>query len=199
MFKLSINFFKVIRENVPQMLSTPIRLSIIKALTLPFRMMYTEFVAKKKELFYKASYNGSSIYLQNALNDKFDPTDRGITLEDAFYDQTHLFLKSELQPDLIAYRKWNATDNFVTGAFCFKDGVIYESNSTPNINNVPGVDPEWDPTPEEITYLRMKSNFRGSMNFTVIVPPTVVFSETEMKALIKYYIPAGFGFSIRIS
>lgn len=198
MFKLSINFYKIIKENLPKPLHQTIRLSRIKALTKPFRMMYAEFVAKKNDLFYKASFNGSWVYLETALNDKFDRVNRGITLNDTAVPRVWIYKKSELKPAIVAYMKWNSITDFVSGKFCLYNGVIYQSNSTPNVGNIPDVDPQWDATTKPVAYIYRKSNYTGSMNFSVLVPSSVVFDETEMRSLIKYYLPAGYGFSIKV-
>lgn len=159
--------------------------------------MYAEFVAKRAEYTYKCRFNGEVIYLETALNDRFDPVNRAIYITDAVYDKVYIYKKSELKPAIIAYRKWNAATSFAAGKFCFYNGLIYSANATA-LNKVPGIDPEWDLEPtKDAPILRKKANYNGGISFWVMVPVALVFSTEEMTALVNYYKLAGRGFEIK--
>lgn len=197
MFDFRVNILGVIKNNLPSFLWIGWNIDIFKVMAKPFRQIYHEFKVQKDDLIYKSIFNGEVIYLETALNDKFDNENRGITITDAFYQKLYIYMKSESKPPLILYRKWNSTIDFVTGKFCFYQGLIYESNTTPNVNKIPGIAAEWTLTTRKAPILRMKANFNGEIHFWVNVPSTVTFSENEMKALINYYKMAGLGYVIR--
>ncbi|WP_317899414.1 hypothetical protein [Aurantibacillus circumpalustris] len=186
------------KENILRYLITPIRLNRLKALIKPLEIMYAEFTALRAEYTYKCRFNGSVVYLETALNDRFDSINRGIYITLANHAKLYIYKVSELKPPLILYRKWNAATSFATGKFCFYQGDIYEANATA-LNKVPGVDPEWDIRPaRKAPILRKKANYNGLVAFYVYVPAAVVFAEWEMKSLINYYKLAGRGYQIII-
>lgn len=197
MYNYLINFLKVINENLPVQLRAPIRLSRLQVWAKPFKVMYGEFLAKKADLDYRCNFSGQKIYLETALNDRFDPINRGITITDAFYDEVFIYKKSESRPPLILYRKWNSTTTWPIGSFCVYSGHVYTAN-TANTNKVPGTDPQWTLTARKVPILRMKENYNGSTAFYVNVPSSVTFNQAEMTSLIKYYKLAGPGFQIKI-
>lgn len=198
MFNYKINFLKVIKENLPLMLHTPRRLNRLRAAAKPFKEIYKNFKAAKDDALYKCTFNGSVIYLECALNDRFDKVNRGITISDAFYKPVYIYRKSELKPAMIVYRRWNNIHFFAVGKFCFYQGHIYEA-TTAHTNKIPGIDPEWTLRPDKkAPVLRRKANFTGEIKFYVNVPSTVVFNVNEMKALVNYYRFASLKFLIRI-
>lgn len=198
MFNYKINFLKVIKENLPLVLHTPRRLNRLRAASRPFKEIYKAFKIAKDDGLYKCTFNGSVIYLECSLNDRFDPVNRGITIEDAFYEPQYIYKKSELKPAPLLFMKWKVGTVFALGKFCFYQGLIYEA-TTGNVGKIPGTDPEWFYRPDlSAPVLRMRSNFNGELAFSVNVPSAVTFNEAELKALVNYYRIAGRGFLIKI-
>lgn len=198
MVNFNIDFARLIRESIPKFLHLPRRLNFLTCLAKPFKIIWADFVAMKDDMVYRAVINPSIISLEMALNDKFDPVNRDIYISDAFYPKVFIYRKSELKQGPILYRKWNAVTDFVTGKFCFYDGLIYESTATPNVNKTPGVDPEWVLAPgKKAPVLRMKPNYSGQIAFIVNVPNTLVYSQFEMHKLIKTNKVAGPGYIIK--
>ena len=189
---------KVIKENLPLMLHTPRRLNRLRAAAKPFKEIYKSFKTAKDDALYKCTFNGSVIYLECALNDRFDKVNRGITISDAFYKPVYIYGKAELKPNIVAYARWNNSTFFALGKFCFYQGHIYEA-TTANSNKIPGVDPQWTLRNDlKAAVMRSKMNFNGEIKFYVNVPSTVVFNINEMKALVNYYRFASLKFLIRI-
>lgn len=159
--------------------------------------MYAEFHDLRYQYTYKARFNGQMIYLETALNDRFDPTNRDIYIQDAFYPKVFIYLKTEVKPAIIAYRKWNSTTSFATGKFCWYQGDVYVANATA-LNKIPGTDPEWTIQPaRSAPILRKKANYYGQISFIVMVPVALVYSQSEMNKLINYYKLAGRGYIIQ--
>jgi hypothetical protein len=198
MFDLRINILRVIKDNLPAFLWIGWNIDIFKVMSKPLRALYAEFKTKVDDLIYKAAKSGKVIDLETALNDKFDPILRRITITDAFFRPTYIYKKSESRPPIILYWKWNTITNFITGKFCYyTDGIVYQSNTTPNINKIPGVDPEWDVTTRKPPVILKKVNFETAIRFNVNVPTGLTYSTAEMKAEINYYKLAGLGYLIR--
>lgn len=192
-----INFGKVIQENILKYLRTPRRLDRLMAMVKPFKVIYIEFTNLTAEYTYKCRFNGQMIYLETALNDRFDPVNRAIYIDDAFFPKTYIYKRSEARPPLIMYRKWQSSISFATGKFCYYQGDIYVANSTA-LNKIPGTDPEWTIQPaRSAPFIRKQYNYNGELSFYVMVPVSLVFSTAEMKALINYYKIAGPGYLIK--
>lgn len=195
MFNFNINFTRIIKDNIPYFLRFPIRLNRIKAMILPFKVIYNGFILALNDLIYKAKFNGTVIYLETALNDRFDPVNRAIFISEFDFAKIYIYKKSELRPPLILYMKWKPTINYLVGQFAWVAGSVYQANAV-NINKIPGVDPQWTLTPRVAPVLRMASNFNGLISFVVNVPSTLVFNLAEMNATIKYWKLAGPGYII---
>lgn len=194
-FNFNINFAKIINDNLQSLLRQPRRVNRIKAMIEPFRIIYSEFMVKKDELFRKAAFNGSVISLETSLNDRFDPVNRAIFISQYDYNKVPIYRKSELRPPLYLYYKWKPTTNYSINHFAWYFGNVYQAN-TANINKIPGVDPEWTLTAFKAPVLRKASNFNGTIAFVVNVPATLVFNYNEMNALIAYFKLAGRGYII---
>lgn len=159
--------------------------------------MYAEFNDLRYTFTYKTRFNGQMNYLETALNDRFDPTNRDIYIQDAFYSKVFIYLKSEVKPAIKVYRKWNSTTSFGIGKFCWYQGDVYVANAVA-LNKIPGTDPEWTIQPSKAApILRKKANYNGQISFIVMVPVTLVYSQSEMNALINYYKLAGRGYTIQ--
>jgi hypothetical protein len=197
MFNFNINFNRRIQNNLPKFLKKSRRYNLLRAMVKPFKEIYTDFLSKVSEFIYKCRFNGEVIYLETALNDRFDPVNRAIYISDANYKKVYIYLKTESKPALILYMKWKPTITFPLGSFCWYQGNVYLAN-TPNINKIPGVDLEWTAQPlRKAPILRKKVDYAGVVSFYVNVPSTLVFSAYEMNSLIKYYKIAGPGYAIR--
>ena len=198
MFNFNINILKIIRENLPFALHSPKRLNTLAVYLKPFKVLHAKFLLAKDEYIYKCTFNGSVIYLQKALNDRFDPTNQGITITDATYSPLYIYLASESQPPIIMYRRWNNTMVAAVGDFCVYGRHVYEANTATTGSDVPGTSVKWTLTTRQAPVLRMQSNFNGTVTFNVNVPSTVTFNLNEMRALINYYKQAGKGYQINI-
>lgn len=186
-------------ENLPVDLRQPVRLNRLQVYAKPFKQIYTEFLVKKADLDYRCNFNGQIAYLETALNDRFDPINRGIYITEAFYNPVYIYLKSELKPAIKLYMKWDAVTSFGVGKFCFYQGSIYLANATA-LNKVPGVDPQWTLTLKKAPVIRMKENYNGVIGFYVNIPVAAYDPAqlAEIKSLINYYKLAGPGYLIKI-
>lgn len=191
----NINVYKVAKDNLLRIYRTPKRLDRIRAMLKPLELLYNEFTNLRALYTYKCRINGTVIYLEMALNDRFDNTSRQIYIETASYEKLFIYKKSESRPPIILYKKWDATTSFAVGKFCWYNGLVYQANALA-LNKVPGIDPQWTVTARLAPVLRMKSNFTGEVAFIVWVPSTLIYSDAEMRSLINFYKMAGYGYEI---
>jgi hypothetical protein len=86
----------------------------LNALIAPIKRLHgalTNFAALKRA---EIRYNGQVCYLAGGLNDLFDPSLRGIVVEDAtLLPQQYLFLESENKPLYLPVFLGGATSDFV--------------------------------------------------------------------------------------
>jgi len=199
MFNFKLNSLKLIYENLPFSLHAPKRINMLKVMLKPFKVIHADFIKAKDEFIYKCTFNGEVLYLQTALNDKFDLINRGITIVDSNYDPLYIYARSESKPPIMMYARWKSTINFATNDFCVTStNRVYQANAPTTGSDVPGVSSKWDLTTRTVPILRARSNFNGTITFNVNVPSTVSFNLNEMKALINYYKLAGKGYQINI-
>ena len=66
---------------LPEMVRKPKFLAFAAALLTPMVALYGRFLAFADDAVYRVSHNGSIVSLQDMLNDKFDPEDRGIFIK----------------------------------------------------------------------------------------------------------------------
>ncbi len=95
----SIDFRALIKMLVPVRLRKPVTLSWLKCLVQPVTDIYNLFVQNRNNNLYLLQHNSQVVYLQAALNDTFDATDRGIYIIDgSIADPLFLFLNAENHP-----------------------------------------------------------------------------------------------------
>ena len=197
MYNFKVKFHKILYENLLRYLQTPIRIDRLKVWLKPWKVMYDEFRALRRDVSYRVRINGTVIYLETALNNKFDNVLRRIYIAEAAYDKVYIYLKSESKPAIVLYRKWDSAIAFPLGSFCWYQGDVYEA-TTASTNKIPGVDPEWTLRPaRKAPILRKKLNYTGETSFYVMVPTGLVYSDSEMKALVNTYKLAGRGYLIK--
>lgn len=190
-----INLNRVRIENLPSILRAPRRLAMLEVMYKPLSMIYADFRAAYKEYRLKTIFNGGIQYLETALNDRFDPDDRGIIVDDSFYEKKYLYLKIEDNPAQIIYNHWRSTRTYAVGDFVIHSGSVWEANAI-NTNATPGVSGSWTLTTRKPLYLRMRANYNEGYSFTVYVPSSITYSEAEMRSLINYYKLAGKNYTI---
>lgn len=75
----------------------------LKALNAPVKELYQKFIDFRRVTLYELSHTGQVCYLEDALNDVFDPVSRGIQITDGPVEEPMwLALDDELQPLALA-------------------------------------------------------------------------------------------------
>jgi hypothetical protein len=100
-----INWKKLARWITPFKWRRNDYLAIIYTSIMPINKVHTNFVYFRNFINYRLGITPQVVYLQKLLNDRFDPSARGIKIVKGIaYDGVPLFLKEELKP-LRLYKK----------------------------------------------------------------------------------------------
>lgn len=71
----------------------------VKAMAVTWTDLFNRFSLYRNRIKYNLLISPQVCYLEKALNDKYDPIDRGIVIEDAEeFFPVHLFTRAELKP-----------------------------------------------------------------------------------------------------
>lgn len=85
----SVDFDKLIDQNLPSVLHKPVLIGMIASLQEPVRQDHVAFTAFKQETDIRVSHDGRVFSLRKRLNDKFDNTERRITIIDEIIPEDH--------------------------------------------------------------------------------------------------------------
>jgi hypothetical protein len=94
------NLPALINSLLPSLLRKPVTLAWLQAQLQPAAELYAQFVAYAAATRTELSYNGQTLMLEKALNDKFDPVFRRIRIinADTFLQPIYLNFVAEQQP-----------------------------------------------------------------------------------------------------
>jgi hypothetical protein len=117
-----INFKKLITWLVPEVLRKPKLMALLYALASPVVYIYNLFMINRRNNLYKLMITPQVCYVEMALNDKYDSSNRQIKIEqpkrkDPLFlyrkvenKPVHLFTKGEApQPNTVLYQKGEAS------------------------------------------------------------------------------------------
>jgi hypothetical protein len=164
----------------------------MRVLLSPVVALHTAFLAYRSRVLYELRLNGQTMYLEKALNDRFDDDERRIyieTIEDP--SQFYLYRKVEDRDPVYIYPKWNVTRFFFVGAFARHQGKVWVC-TVAGSGVEPGPDSaSWDFHKDFDTYLRRKGESLQGVDFIVWVPLGLVYDTPELRALVDRYKQAG--------
>lgn len=198
MFNLNINWLKIIKENLPFFLQTPMRIDWLRAAIAPFISIHGEFRAKYQVLVYKIAFTFQVIYIEKVLNNKFDPVNTGIYIQDAGITVRHyLYRKSESKPPIYKYRLWKQNINYVVGQFAIDENKVYKCLVN-NSHFIPSVNPTQWQYHTDVKFKRRNTEFAIQYNFIIKVPASVTFDVATMRGLVDFYRYSGIRYTIEI-
>lgn len=91
-----IDFNKLIVALLPLSLRQPRLISLLQVLISPVVDMHYDFTQRRNDNLYQLVHNGQVCFLRKALNDKFDRTERRITIGDGNqYDRIYVYQEVE--------------------------------------------------------------------------------------------------------
>lgn len=78
-------------------------LSFLTALVSPLRLLHLEFLRFRAHSLYKIKFNSQIVYLENVLNDVFDPILRRIVIQNAVFKNPIYFYEPEENKEVFFY------------------------------------------------------------------------------------------------
>lgn len=198
MFNYTVNWLKIIKENLPSFLHTDRRLKFIESLMKPLKDLHAGFLLMVDEYSQRARFTSEKQYIQKALNLKYDPIGNGITIENNLPKRVIVYQDDELQVNPWVFQEWNDTTSYLIGEFAQYDLGVYKAK-TNNLNKKPSTNPgDWDVElyAVSVTIVRQDSEYDLVNYFTVKVPVAIPYVEEEMRAIIDLYSLAGIDYNI---
>lgn len=107
----SINIFQLVELALPPNFRKQGIKALFKVLLTPIAWVWADFTNFRAKTAYIMAHNSQVCYLQALLNDKFDYTQRRITLRDgSLYNRDYIFTDGEQQPQYLGnfYLEMNA-------------------------------------------------------------------------------------------
>lgn len=115
-----VDWDRLILLLLPTFLRKPVLFGYLKALVLPIESLHYVWEQTRAANLKKLSYNGQRCYLRGALNDKFDPYDRQITIDEtAQLDQDYLYTQAENLDVYLGTMYLEQDFNYVSGTADF--------------------------------------------------------------------------------
>lgn len=94
-----VDFDKLILLLLPTPMRKPKNFDFLKALISPIVSLHNRWLNMRKENINRLSYNSSKCYLRGALNDKYDPEERRITITNTVNKtKDFIYTQAENQP-----------------------------------------------------------------------------------------------------
>lgn len=98
-----INWLLFVRFLLPIGLRRPRIQSILGALLTPITYLHQNFLTFRAESLYKVRHNSQIVYLENVLNDVFDPLLRRIVIQNAVFKNPIYFYEPEENKEVFFY------------------------------------------------------------------------------------------------
>jgi hypothetical protein len=186
----NINWDKLINNNLDLGMRKPKRVNRFKVAVYEVKKLHLQFLSFRDSVLETLNHNGQVIYLEKILNDKYDPTNRDIYISDALASPYFINKKSEPDPPVYLYKKYNPVNTYAVDEYCvFTDNVVYKCVISTSAS--PAFAPSKWSAMGTVKYLLQKQEYLFSYNFIVNVPNTVLFDTNEMKALVNKFKQAG--------
>jgi len=97
-----IHYARLQGERVPVPLRSAQMLAWVKYLCAPVVRLFDKLMVFRTFMLYRLSVTPQVVYLRKMLNDKYDPVQRRIAIEDGIqHEPVYLYLKSEDRPILL--------------------------------------------------------------------------------------------------
>jgi len=140
--------------------------------------------------------DASRLVLQKYLNELWDATNEAIVLENnTVVDVKYKYNNSEPSDANYKYNAWDSTvDYAASGEYVLaSNGNVYESNTTPNLNNEPP-HANWDLISTADEYLFNEADIYTA-DYTIKIPVLVTlqadYSNERFKSIVDYFNSAG--------
>lgn len=193
MFNVDWNWF--VQTLMPEWWRRPRMIAFLRVLLSPVAFLHGLFLAFRNGVIYDLTHTGQTMSLEHALNDRFDPEQRRIYIENKNdLTQIYIYRKIEERPAPYLYRKWVSGNDYSEGDRVSWQGSVWEAVSVPS--DEPGVDPAWEFYAKTFRLIR-KGEARQPYDFIVWVPATLVLDLFELRAIVDTYRSGGKRYTIQ--
>lgn len=199
MFNYAVNWIRVLKENLPLFMQKNRRVDLLLAFQKPFKDIHAQFLIVKASYAQKARFTGEKMYLQKALNLRYDPVGNGIYIQNNWPTLLWLFKETEVEPAPWVYLEWNAATNYLTNEYAQEGLGVYRALNN-NVNKLPSANPaNWvlDTNANGINYFFNESEYTSMNRFIIMVPVAVGYIEEEMRAIVDTFALAGINYTIQ--
>lgn len=94
-----LNLDKLVILLLPILWRKPKMVAFLQALVVPIKLIHYDWKVMRINNLYRIRHNWMKCYLQAALNDEFDPSERRITIEEPeYYASEYIFTQAENRP-----------------------------------------------------------------------------------------------------
>lgn len=98
-----IDLTRLVAEQLPTAMRKPLMHQLASVLVRPLNTLHASLTDLRRRSVYRATRNGQVCYIQAALNDEFDITERRIRVIDASSTD---WIVLRRQPDIVEERQW---------------------------------------------------------------------------------------------
>lgn len=194
----SPNWMNLVQRVIPRWWRRVRMMAWLRVLIWPVMQLHAAFKAYRLSTLYDMRITGQVIYLERALNDRFDNVARRIYIEtQADLTQDYIYRKVEERPPLYLYRKWSPTQGYSTADIvCHGSGVWKAAEDS--LNSEPSLETaDWTYEKPFSPYLIRKGESLQAWDFIVWVPIELVYDEYELRALVNRYKQGGKKYTIQ--
>ncbi|MDR2002158.1 MAG: hypothetical protein LBQ74_03935 [Prevotella sp.] len=104
----NVNYWRLVTQILPPLLRFPSIVSFLEAAFSPIDYLYGVFSKNRDSNLYNLSVTPQVCYLEKALNDRFDLTERRIYITDGvFYERLYIYTRAEDKPLYLYTRQEN--------------------------------------------------------------------------------------------
>ena len=137
---LPIDVLQLVEQNMPTALRKTYLIAFFKVLCLPMAAIYTQWYIFRREKAYILAHNGQVCRLRHLLNDKFDYTQRRITIGDGQRtDRDYVYIEPENKPQYLKTIYIELDSEFADTDIDFiiyLNGVLLSLNETNQLKNL---------------------------------------------------------------
>lgn len=194
--QVTVNWGKVVQQQVPLHQRRKRIIVWLLVLINGVRSLHTTFLDYRKASLYGLRITGQTIYLEKAINDRFDYINRGIWIETAAnVNSFYLHNKVEAAPAVYMYNRYDPAHSYLVGEYAIHANKRWKALLAAPLS-APGVDPaEWSDAGPRL-FLRNKNEGQLAQDFIIWVPETLVYNDAELRALVALYKLAGKRYAI---
>ena len=189
----NINFARFAKNLIPWFMRTPKMKQWIGVLTWGASKALDDLKSFRTLKDYQLNFTGQRLYLERWLNDKFDPVNQAIEVNNIELAQNpFMFNKIEGRDNYVA-NKWDLSTSYVVG-----DRVNFAGKRwrcvLASTNNPPNISPAYWTEVSDVLFLYNKTEIGGAIVFEIVVPLTITLTDQKKKEIateIDKFVVAG--------